>query len=572
MIRTPVAQMPCEFRRMALPVVMLLMATPLFVGFSSVRHPHNLAVPLAQHNSAPVSLSVLKTSLRGGARPLSYMGGMRRGALQQRDLSSQNLTARGDESHGLQANGALPGSGHRSRGAAVDGGQSDARPVETTHRQAESGATSRGEANSQSKTEQGAGPNDKRSSGKLGDDDQDSSEIDPVDDYKAAMALLKKSYYGEKIDTKRERQLTYEAIRGMVGGLKDRFSSFLDPDDWAQMQATTDGDFEGIGAVLAHEGNNTRIVEPIETGPAEKAGVKADDLVVRIDGISMVGQDLNEVVRRIKGKRGTRVRMTLQRGKQFVEVSILRTRVEPPVVKYWMEDTHNKIGHILLKEFNKRSVDQMNHAFTELQAQGMRALVFDLRFNPGGLLDSAVDVASIFVPENQQPDLHNVVLFMREGSGSEQKRLLSQIETPFARHMPIALLVNDNSASASEIVAGALKDYGIATLIGDRTYGKGRVQTLIPLQDNSALRLTTQLYFPPRHKDLNFSRDEDGNRIPGTGGILPDIEVKQSPKWHLEDWNDKVNDTQLHASLDFLRARLNGETIAQAAQRIQQTH
>jgi carboxyl-terminal processing protease len=253
-------------------------------------------------------------------------------------------------------------------------------------------------------------------------------------------------------------------------------------------------------------------------------------------------------------------------------VSIARARVEPPVVKYWMEDTHNKIGHILLKEFNKRSVDQINHAFTQLQAQGVRALIFDLRFNPGGLLDSAIDVASIFVPENQQPDLHNVVLFMREGSGSEQKRLLSPVETPFTRRMPVALLVNDNSASASEIVAGALKDYGIATLIGDRTYGKGRVQTLIPLQDNSALRLTTQLYFPPRHKDLNFKRDEDGNRIPGTGGILPDIEVKQSPKWHMEDWNDKVNDTQLRASLDFLRARLNGETIAQATSRIQQVH
>ena len=130
------------------------------------------------------------------------------------------------------------------------------------------------------------------------------------------------------------------------------------------------------------------------------------------------------------------------------------------------------------------------------------------------------------------------------------------------------MLVNGNSASASEIVAGALKDYGVATLIGERTYGKGRVQTLIPLQDNSALRLTTQLYLPPRRHDLSFKRDEDGNRIPGTGGIAPDLAVAPGAKWRPEDWNDKTNDLQLRTALDFLRKRLMGETIAQAAQHV----
>ena len=286
----------------------------------------------------------------------------------------------------------------------------------------------------------------------------------------------------------------------------------------------------------------------------------------------MAGQDVNEVVRHIKGKRGTKVRLTIARGKQTLDFTLPRSLVEPIVVKYWMEDTQAKVGRILLKEFNKKSVDQMNKAFDALQAQGMRALILDLRYNPGGLLDSAIDVASVFIPENKNPDLHNVVVWMREGSGGEQKRLLGAVDTTYTHKVPLALLVNGGSASASEIVSGAIKDYGIATLIGERTYGKGRVQTLIPLQDNSALRLTTQLYYPPKHHDINFKRDEDGSRIEGTGGILPDITVKQSPKWKPEDWNDKANDTQLHAAVDFLRSRLGGSTIAQATLQAQQVH
>ncbi len=398
------------------------------------------------------------------------------------------------------------------------------------------------------------------------------SGIDPVEDYKTALSLLQKNYYGDAIDKKKQQQLTYEAIRGMVGGLKDQFSSFLDPDEWTQMQATTEGDFEGIGAVLGKDGPFVRIVEPIETGPAEQAGLQTDDLIIRVENVSVEGQELSEVVRRLKGKRGTKVHITVRRGRQNIVLNIARARVEPPVVKYWMEDPKAKIGHILLKEFNKRSVEQMNRAFTNLQAQGMRALVFDMRYNPGGLLDSAIDVASVFIPQDARPELHNVVMYMRESTGGEQKRLLGGVDSTYTHHVPLVVLVNDNSASASEIVAGAIKDYGAATLMGERTYGKGRVQTLIPLQDNSALRLTTQLYLPPRRRDLSFKRDEDGNRIAGTGGIPPDIEVKQSPKWKPEDWKDKADDTQLHAALDFLRARLNGQTIAQATQRVQQAH
>ncbi len=309
----------------------------------------------------------------------------------------------------------------------------------------------------------------------------DGNAADPVEDYRTALELLQKNYYGANIDKKKQHQLTYEAIRGMVGSLKDQFSSFLDPDDWAQMQATTEGDFEGIGTILAQDGAAVRIVEVVEGSPAEKLGVHADDVVIRVDGINMTGQDMNEVVRHIKGKRGTKMRLTVARGKQTLDFTLARSLVEPIVVKYWMEDNQAKVGRILLKEFNKKSVDQMNKAFDALQAQGMRALILDLRYNPGGLLDSAIDIASVFIPENKNADLHNVIVWMREGSGGEQKRLLGPVDTTYTRKVPLAVLVNGGSASASEIVSGAIKDYGIATLIGERTYGKGRVQTLIPL-------------------------------------------------------------------------------------------
>jgi carboxyl-terminal processing protease len=391
---------------------------------------------------------------------------------------------------------------------------------------------------------------------------------DPLDNYRTTLALLKKNYYGAPIDRQRTRTLTYEAIRGMLATLRDQFSSFLDPDDWSQMKATTEGDFEGIGALLEQEGAEVRIVRPIETSPAEAAGIKTDDVVISVDGDSVRGLGVNDVVRKIKGEIGTRVRLGVLRGRTALEFSLTRALVEPPVVQHWMEDSGSRIGHIVLSEFNEKSVAQLQKAYAELSAQGMRALVFDLRYNPGGLLETAEDVASLFIPKDQDSDLRNVVVFIHEASGKEKG---DRLRTPgfSMKRMPIVVLVNGNSASASEIVSGAIKDYGMATLMGERTYGKGRVQTLYPLDDGSALRLTTALYYPPRHYDINFERDPDGQKIEGTGGILPDIEVKQSTKWHAEDFKDKANDVQLHAALDFLRARLTGKTVAEAREQLQ---
>lgn len=385
----------------------------------------------------------------------------------------------------------------------------------------------------------------------------------PLANYRATLNLLKKSYYGAPLDKKQTRRLTYEAIRGMIYSLKDQFSSFLDPDDWSQMIATTEGDFEGIGALLIQERDRLKVVRPIEGSPAEFAGIKADDYIVSVDGEEVTGKTLNDVVRKIKGKEGTKVKVGFLHGTVRTEATLTRALVEPPVVQFWMESEADKIGHIVLNEFNEKSVPQLQKAYEKLSEQGMKGLVFDVRYNPGGLLESAVDITSLFVPKNLVPELKNVVVYTVEGDGKEKEMRLRTPEFVIKR-IPTVLLVNGSTASAAEIVSGALKDYGIATLIGERTYGKGRVQTLYPLEDGSALRLTTSLYYPPLHYDLNFERDDDGAKREGTGGILPDIELKQSPNWRAEDFKDKANDTQLLAAIRFLQARLNGKTISEA--------
>lgn len=380
--------------------------------------------------------------------------------------------------------------------------------------------------------------------------------------YAEGLSLLRKYYYGS-IGENKTRQLTYDAIRGMLLTLHDPFTSFLDPDEWLQFQETTTrGDFEGIGTMLRADPPRVIVDEVIEGGPAEHVGMKAGDVITRVNNTSVVGMDINDVVKLIKGPAGTKVHITVARGNKTIEFTITRARVEPPVVKYWMEDQKYKIGHIYLSEFNEKSLEQLNKAFAALQAQGMRALVFDLRSDPGGLLEKAVEIASIFIPKNSVPALHNNVVIIHEGDGEEQGRKLENMDTLYKHRVPLVVLVNDSSASASEIVTGAIKDYGAGTIIGQRTYGKGCVQTLFQLDDGSCLRLTTALYYPPKHYDINYQQDENHNRIPGTGGILPDIEVLPEPNW--QGLNDKAHDKQLQAALTFLRDRLNGISIAQA--------
>ncbi len=273
---------------------------------------------------------------------------------------------------------------------------------------------------------------------------------------------------------------------------------------------------------------------------------------------------LDDLGQWLEGDIQTSVTLEVQRGAQRLKFPVVRENIEPPVVEHWMEDSAAGIGHIVLTEFNRKSVSQIDAAYADLEAHGLRALVLDLRFNPGGLLDTAVDVASIFIPANSKPALHNNVVIIHHGDG-EEEGLTLEPQKKSHRQVPLAVLVNEGSASAAEIVTGAIRDYEAGEIIGERTFGKGKVQTLFEMNHgrDGGIRLTTSIYYPPKRYDINFQQDDDGHRIAGTGGIVPDLVVPASTNWH-GDFEDKANDNQLKTAVEFLRARLAGRSNGEA--------
>lgn len=389
--------------------------------------------------------------------------------------------------------------------------------------------------------------------------------------YEETIGVLRRDYTGATLDQKRVRDITFAGIRGMLYTLNDPFTSFLDPSEWAQMQQTTRGEFEGIGAVLEPFGQDVRVVRPIAGSPAFAAGLKAGDIIFSV-GIHdartgallkttpTLGKNINDVVALIKGPKGTVVTVSVMRKGHTKPLKFVmrRRRVETPTVEYWMVDDRNKIGQVLLREFNEKSASQFDHAVAALQKRGMRSLIFDLRYNPGGLLDVAVDIGSRFVERNQ------TVVSIQEKSGPRRFRVRSARASQLK--YPLVVLVNKSSASASEIVAGAIQDYGVGKLVGEHTFGKGLVQTLFPLSDGSALRLTTAKYFTPSGRDISNKYDDEHRPLFGTGGVKPDVKVTQPESWEdVQDFGDKKNDKQLQAAIELLRKG----TVAHNAQAAQ---
>jgi carboxyl-terminal processing protease len=383
----------------------------------------------------------------------------------------------------------------------------------------------------------------------------------PITAYREALGVLKREYFGGTMDAKKNKELTYEAIKGMLFSLNDPFTSFLEPDDWKAMQQSTRGDFEGIGAVLEPFGQGTRINRPFPDSPAFKSGLRKGDTILSVASldpstgkpiktVDTSRKNINEVVTLIKGPKGTKVQITVARKDTPKPLTFVMTRahIEPPIVSSWMEDDQAKIGHIVLNEFNEKSEAQFLKHLEGLEKQGMKALVFDLRYNPGGLLNVAVDIGSHFV------DSGAVVQIQEKNSPTHILRSRPSVRK--LTNIPMVVLINDSSASAAEIVSGAIQDNGVATLIGTHTFGKGLVQSLYQLNDGSALRLTTAKYFTSAGRDINNKYDDEHRLIPNTGGVKPDIVVEQSEKWNDQDFDDKANDVQLKKALEILRTKL----------------
>lgn len=378
--------------------------------------------------------------------------------------------------------------------------------------------------------------------------------------YEQALRIARTEYYGEPINRKKTGDMTVAAIRGMLYSLNDPYTSYMTREEWQNMQQLNRGDFDGIGAELEPSNNVSKVSKVIQDTPASKAGLLVGDIITRIGlydpgaraarWMPTKGMDVKQVVNIVKGPPGSRVSLAVWRKGVPKEMifHITRSHVEPATVRYWMEDKDNKIGHIILSEFNEKSDEQLDRAWTALDRQGMRALVFDLRYNPGGLLDVAVDIGSRFIESGP-------VVIIQEKSGQQQrKNVRASLQTH--RRVPLVVLVNESSASAAEIVAGAIKDNGTGMLVGKHTFGKGMVQTLYPLDDGSALKLTTARYFTSMGNDISNKLDPDRNTLFGTGGIKPDVEVAQSDAWEDQNFDDKAHDAQLQKALDVLRDKL----------------
>lgn len=348
-----------------------------------------------------------------------------------------------------------------------------------------------------------------------------------------AMDVLYGNYYGE---LPAGDDATYSAVRGVVDSLGDPNTSFYSPEEADIFRTNLTGAFEGIGARVAwdDEADTVRVVEPFENQPAWNAGIKRDDLILAVDGESVVGTDLNSAVARIRGPEGSTAVLTIVRageneGEPF-DVEVVRDRVETPTVSTDALGDNGEIAYVRLYTFNENAGALVKQAVEDAQRRGAEGLILDLRGNTGGLLREAVKVSSLFLEDA-------VVLLERFKNGDEE--VYHTEGDAIATELPMVILVDESSASASEIVAGALQDAGRATLVGVTTFGKGSVQLPQTLADGSILRVTIARWYTP-----------EGRTIDGTG-LTPDMEVPLDVEASTSD-----EDPQLARALAEVQARL----------------
>jgi carboxyl-terminal processing protease len=343
------------------------------------------------------------------------------------------------------------------------------------------------------------------------------------------------------VDEVTPKDLIYSAIKGTLRGL-DPHSSFLDPESYREMQVETSGSFGGLGIEITLRDDILTVVAPIEGTPAHRAGLHPGDRIVKIDGLSTKDMQLADAVKRMRGRPGTKVTISVVREgwAEPKDFEIMREQIRVQSVR--THDLGNGIGYVRLRQFQEQTAHDMEQVLDKFSKSGMKALILDLRNNPGGLLTSAVEVTEKFVDDGK-------LVVYTEGRVRNQNMRFSAHAKHAIVGLPMVVLVNQGSASASEIVAGALQDYGRAVLVGTQTFGKGSVQTIIPLSDGSGLRLTTAKYFTPKGRSIHGK------------GITPDIVVElpkepagAAPKPpSLDPLEDLKKDIQLQRALDVIK-------------------
>lgn len=337
-------------------------------------------------------------------------------------------------------------------------------------------------------------------------------------------ALIQKEYIGE-VD---EDALQTGICQGYVGALGDPYSAYYDEEQTSALMETTQGEYGGIGVVLTQNLDTgvTTASSVYEDSPAMKAGMKDGDIIYQVEGRDVSGMALEEISGSIKGEKGTTVEITVLRGEEREEVTLTITRdtIQAETVKTRMLE--DEIGYLAISEFDSVTLEQYREGLAELTAQGMEGLIVDLRGNPGGNLDTVCEILDLMLPEG-------LIVYTEDKDGNRQEFTSDEAQEV---QVPLAVLVDWNSASASEIYAGAIQDYGIGQIVGTKTYGKGVVQTIYDLKDGTSLKLTVAEYFTPNGRNI------DGE------GITPDVEVT-----YQRDENDPEADNQLDRAVETLQ-------------------
>lgn len=349
--------------------------------------------------------------------------------------------------------------------------------------------------------------------------------------------LIDKNFYFEDDEQAKQDGI----IKGYLEGLDDPYSVYYTQEEYASFMEDTEGEYVGVGVQVSQDADTKTItVVRVFEGPAKEAGIEEDDIITEVNGEDISGQDIDTVVDKIRGAEGTEVSITVYRSSdgEDHEFTMQRRKVENPTVEYKM--LADNIGYIEVSSFYEVTAQQYIAAVEDLNAQGMEGLIVDLRGNGGGLLDVAVDMLDYMLPAGK-------IVYTEDKDGNVTSEYNSTDDEQFTK--PLAILVNGYSASASEIFAGAIKDYGIGTLVGTNTFGKGIVQRIFPLDDGSAIKLTTAKYFTPNGNDIHKV------------GIKPDVEVELDVDAYRE--SDGEKDNQLQAAVDNILEKLGKKTAAE---------
>ncbi|MCK9613886.1 MAG: S41 family peptidase [Candidatus Omnitrophica bacterium] len=323
-----------------------------------------------------------------------------------------------------------------------------------------------------------------------------------LDVFAEALAVIEKKY----VEEKPPHDLIYGALDGLLASL-DSYSEFLSPDEYRELLVDTEGKFGGLGVEITIRDTLLTVVSPMEDTPAWTAGLKPGDIIVKIDGKVTKGITITEAVKKLRGDPGTKVTLTVlkEKDKKLEDVTLVRAIIKIKDIKH-AEILEDGIGYVRIAEFRENTARDLDRALQELNKKGLKAIVIDVRNNPGGLLESAIDVTSRFLETDK------VVVSTKSRTEKENVYKSVALREKYSA-LPIVVLVNKGSASASEILASALRDNKKAVVMGETSFGKGSVQTIIPLSDGSALRLTTSRYYTP----LGTSIHEKG--------VTPDIVV-----------------------------------------------